>query len=331
MNGEDVPRIVPNVPMPNASKTTTELSGPVMLGQEVPGRPQLLPFTPSRIPMGPNMPQPNPWSTTNGSHPSHQTNGSTAPPQPQDDSEMLDTQPDPYGNSQQRDQQQHITPSQQPGTQGQRSQKSGLTTIAHGSQLNEYHNSASTTTSGKKTSDRSSGPFSVGTQNSVPGHADQPDYFTNPGAMYGGSQVPDMPDTQPEEVIPLSQPSQPSQSSQAMPPPPPAQGHRQSSIQALLNNDSGDSASPEKTQPTPRMILDMVPVQKLHEELVRRSSGMSVEQLEQVNAQLMDVLWRTRGNWNRMQVMMKVKDAYNATEADIEACQKIMDPTQPSG
>ncbi|KAK3075990.1 TAT-binding protein-like protein 7, AAA ATPase [Teratosphaeriaceae sp. CCFEE 6253] len=321
LEGQNVPRIVPNVPPLNASKTTTETSGPVMLGQEVPGRPQLqFPYTP--VQTAPPL-HSNPWSTTNGSHPSHQTNGSTVPPRPHDDSEMLDTQPEMYGNSQ-RDQQ-HITPSQQGGTQGQRSQKSALTQIAHGSQVNEYHNSASTTTSGKKTSDRSSGPFSVGTQNSNGVRGDHPDFFTT-AATYGGSEAHELPDTQPPEDVPASQQSQPSQSSQAMPPP---LNHRQSSIQALLNND-GESASQQKSQPAPRIILDHSRLEKLHQELVKRSSGMSVEQLEQVNAQLMDVLWKTRGNWNREQVLLRVKDAYNETEADIEACQKLLDPSQPS-
>ena len=60
------------------------------------------------------------------------------------------------------------TPSSAPNTQTQRSQKSALTQIAQGSQAADYHNSASTTTSGQKTSDRShrsSGP-QYGTQGS---------------------------------------------------------------------------------------------------------------------------------------------------------------------
>ncbi|KAK1079969.1 TAT-binding protein-like protein 7, AAA ATPase [Friedmanniomyces endolithicus] len=335
-NGETVPKIVPNVPPPNASKTTTETSGPVMLGQEVPGRPELFPFTPGRFP-GPS-PSINLWSTTNGSHPSHQTNGSTVPPRPREDSEMLDTgsQHELYETSQREP---HITPSQG-GTQGQRSQKGALTHVAHGSQLDQYHNSASTTTSGKKTSDRSSGPYSIGTQYSNGVRGDHPDFSMMATAGHGGSQIPSLPDTQPHDDVPLSQPSQSSQpQQQAMAPPaaPPAHSlhPRQSSIVSILNNNNDSEAGPGAAQQEPsrsatnRLILDPKGLHELHEQLVQRSSGFSVEQLEQVNAQLMDVLWKTRGNWNRTQVLMGIKDAFNETGRDIEAGQKIAGPSQP--
>ena len=73
--GEHVPIIVPNLPPQHASHTTTEGSGPIVLGQEVPGVRSLFPVTPSRLP-GPS-PISNDWSNTNGT--SNQTNGSTAP------------------------------------------------------------------------------------------------------------------------------------------------------------------------------------------------------------------------------------------------------------
>jgi hypothetical protein len=151
--GEHVPIIVPNVPPQHVSHTTTEGSGPIMLGQAVPGVRSLFPVTPSRLP-GPS-PISNDWSNTNGT--SNQTNGSTAPSKPHDDSEMFDASPN--GSS-------HPHPFSQQNTQGHRSQKSAHTQLAHGSQLNEYQNSASTTTSGQKTSDRSnrsSGPYSHNT------------------------------------------------------------------------------------------------------------------------------------------------------------------------
>ena len=322
--GEDVPLIAPNVPPPQASKTTTESSGPVVLGQEVPGgRPPLFPTTPARL----HRPSPmsNPWSTTNGSGPSHQTNGSTVPSRPHEDSEMLDSQADMDEHPSQG---QHQSPSQ-PNTQGQFSQRSAHTRMPQGSQVDQYHNSASTTTSGQKTSDksnRSSGPYSLNTQmsNGVrPG--DHPDFSMLPEAR-GGSQLPDTQEQQ------FSSQSQPSQSSQRMGPPtqPP---QRQSSITALLNNPAEAQAAAESDQQPPpllsRKIIDPDLLNDFLKELVKRSSGLSVEQLEQVNASMMDVIWKTRGNWNRNQVLHKVKDAFNMTIADIEACQQIMGPSQP--
>ena len=252
--GENVPKIVPNVPPLHDSKTTTETSGPVVLGQEVSGRPSLFPVTPGRLPVP--SPNSNPWSTPNGSHPSHQTNGSTVPSRPQEDSEMMDSQADKFEQPEHHDPRgwhATATPSQ-PNTQGQRSQRSAHTVVAQGSQLDQYHNSASTTTSGQKTSDksgRSSGPYSVNTQHSN-GVRDHPDFSTFP--QVSGSQIPD---TQEQYQSSQSQPA--SQSSQQMAPPAQLpQNHRQSSISALLNNpvDGADDAKAPPPPPPSRILLD---------------------------------------------------------------------------
>lgn len=306
--GEDVPTIVPNVPPPGGSKTTTEEgSGPVRLGQEVPGgRPQLPPVTPSRLYQA--SPFSNNWSTngTEGHH-SHQTNGSTVPSKPQhEDSEMYSPADDPS--------------QQYANTQGQAwSQRSAHTRVAQGSQVEQYHNSASTTTSGQKTSDksnRSSGPYSVNTQmsNGVrPG--DHPDFSILPEAQ-GGSQLPDTQE-------PSSQAS-----SQPMAPPPTTTAHRQSSISALLNNPGQPAQAPSPAPPAQRIILTPQAVETFHTKLVDSSSGLTVEQLEQVNAAMTEVIWRARGEWNRNKVLLDVQTAFNNTIADIESCQVVMDPSQ---
>lgn len=303
--GEDVPTIIPNVPPPGDSKTTTEEgSGPVRLGPEVPGGPpQLPPVTPSRIQVSPNS---NAWSTTGTSgQQSHQTNGSTVPSKPQHEgSEMYSPAEDPS--------------QQYANTQGQQwSQRTAHTRVAQGSQVEQYHNSASTTTSGQKTSDksnRSSGPHSLNTQlsNGVR-HGDHPDFSILPEAQ-GGSQLPDTQE-------PSSQAS-----SQPMAPPP----HRRSSITALLNNpaQAAQPPSPTAATPTQRIICDLQSIENFHHKLVDSSSGLSVEQLEQVNAAMMEVIWRKRGEWNRNQVLLHVQTAFNATIADIEACQNVMGPSQ---
>ena len=317
--GEEVPKIVPNVPPQQASKTTTESTGPVMLGQEVPGgRPPLFPLTPSRL----HRPSPasNQWSMTNGSHPSHQTNGSAVPSRPHEDSEMMDSQADPY---ELHSQQQHHSPSQ-PNTQSAFSQRSAHTRLMQGSQVEQYQNSASTTTSGQKTSDksaRSSGPYSVHS-NGVP-RGDGPDFGQLPEAR-GGSQLPD---TQEQQYSSQSVASQSSQQNMGPPNPP----RRENSISALLNNPTEQQlveTEEQSSAPPSRKVLDEGTLDSFLGELVRRSSGLSVEQLEQVNAAMMDVVWKMRGEWNRNQVMYRVQDAFNATIKDIEACQKIMGPSQ---
>lgn len=298
---EEVPRVVPNVPPPHASETTTENTGPVVLGMEVPGR-HLFPVTPHRP-----GPQSINWSTTNGSHPSQQTNGSAPQSHPHEDSEMLDNQAE--------------VPQQQQNTQSQLprySQMSAHTQIAQGSQVDQYQNDASTTTSGQKTSDRSSGPFSVHTQstNGIP-PGEHPDFaLLGPGQHDG--QIPDT-----QEPSAASQPSQPSPpSAQAMAPP--RQSTRASSINALLNEPNEQSVKQ-------RLLCDETALQNLHKEFVTRSSGLSLEQMEQVNARIMDVIWKQRGDWNRNHVWVAVLTAFNEAVTDIEACQKTLEPSQRTG
>lgn len=323
--GEQVPRIMPNVPPPNASKTTTENSGPVVLGQEVPGH-QAFPITPHRP--GPNSTY---WSTTNGTtNPSNQTNGSTAP---HEDSEMLDNQPSvpPQPHHHQNTQSQ----------QHQYSQLSAHTHIAPGANLEQYQNDASTTTSGgggQKTSDRSSGPFSTTHTQSTNGGSGgglhvvgefqhHPDLALM-GPALSGSQIPDT-----QEPSAASQPSNASASSQlgeVMAPPRPmlsgaATGGRASSINALLNEPV---APPPPPAPQQQILLDEGALEILHEEFVRRSSGLSLEQLEQVRAGIMGVIWGLRGEWNRNRVWVEVQGVFNRGVEDIERCQGVGDPSQ---
>lgn len=303
--GENVPIIVPNVPPQHASHTTTEGSGPIVLGQQVPGVRMPFPVTPSRLP-GPS-PISNDWSNTNGT--SNQTNGSAVPSKPHDDSEMYDVSPNEFAQPQGFSQQ---------NTQGQRSQKSAHTQLAHGSQLNEYQNSASTTTSGQKTSDRSnrsSGPYSNNTQlsNGVRHGGDHPD-FSALAPTSGGSQLPDT-----QEVHFQSSQEPASQSSQPMAPPP----HR-ASIHNILNTNAPD----EPTQPPSVYVLEERFAEQLHRELVTKSSGLTVEQLEQVNASIMDAIYSTREQWNRNMVIKAVSEAFNETVSDIEACQRVLKASQ---
>ena len=308
--GETVPRIVPNLPPPEASKTTTEGSGPLVLGQEVPGvRPPLLPGTPSRM-------HPNRWSLPNGSAPSYQTNGSTVPSRPpQQDTEVIDSQ----DAGDHRNPRPQAASSPQDGMQGILSQRSAHTKLAHGSQVEQYQNSASTTTSGQKTTDksnRSSGPYSNNTQLS---NGARPPDFSMLGE-HGGSQLPDT-----QEPQYSSSQSKPPPSSQTMPPPaPPAPHHPRSSPDALLNSP----ADPAEASSPPPLIVCHDSVNEFHQVLVDKCSGLSVEQLEQVHAAMMEVIWRERGDWNRDRVLVSVQKAFNDTIEDIEKCQPVLTPSQ---
>ena len=330
-----------NVPLLGASKTTTEGSGPVVLGQPVPGRmPLNWPITPAaRAGVGGgNVETPvsnNFWSTTNGgSHPSHLTNGSNGvlqqPPPPSrdgvthEDSEMLDSQADafeqPAGLPQQLAWSQQQQQQQQPSQGLPRSQKSAHTQLAHGSQLDQYHNSASTTTSGVKThttsdkSHRSSAPYSVGSNGVRGGGGDHPEFASMLPAppMGGGSQIPDT-----QEGSSQSQPG-----SQLMHPP-----TKPMALSAVLNTTTAEAGVAEALPAEPVFIINQTTIEALHVSLTKASSGFSVEQLEQIMAGLMDVVWRLRGNWNRNVVAKEVEVVFNRVVEDIEACQDVLGPS----
>ncbi|KAM0562160.1 hypothetical protein ACHAPJ_002605 [Fusarium lateritium] len=58
------------------------------------------------------------------------------------------------------------------------------------------------------------------------------------------------------------------------------------------------------------------------------TSGCTIEQLEQINRELMDEIWRTRNEWNRSRVMDQVTAAFNKTMEDIDGMQGVGPPSQ---
>ncbi len=110
-----------------------------------------------------------------------------------------------------------------------------------------------------------------------------------------------------------------SQHSTSMPPPVDTKPHRPSNasrIDDLLN----PSASPQEPPPSSRPNLiqvEQIALQNLHTEITDKTSGLSVEQLEQVDSVLMDTLWKTRGEWNRHLVMEQIAEAFSDVLGDM--------------
>jgi hypothetical protein len=96
----------------------------------------------------------------------------------------------------------------------------------------------------------------------------------------------------------------------------PAPPRHVADISSILNND------------TPEIILDETQLATLHGDLVAKTSGCSLEQLEQVNATLMDAIWKKRAEYNRNKVIHHVQDAFNEIIKDIEGMQKVLKSTQ---
>ncbi|KAH0538761.1 hypothetical protein FGG08_004649 [Glutinoglossum americanum] len=200
-------------------------------------------------------------------------------------------------------------------TTTQRSQKSILTTMPPGSQIEDFGNDASATTSGQKASDqsaRSSLPFNTQSSNGIPssGRKEEPDFSAYPARSHGDSQLPS---TQDGSVPSGSQTqSQP----QSQPPVPhfnaPSKQATPNSILSILND------------PSPTPILDNSYIDSLHEEFADRTSGCSVEQLEQINAALMDEIWKTKDEWNRNFVGERAQKIFNDVIEDVEEMQAIL-------
>ncbi|KAL1613268.1 TAT-binding protein-like protein 7, AAA ATPase [Paraconiothyrium brasiliense] len=322
------PTTVPPIP-PQLSTTTAETSGPIVLGEPVPAFTAAPPVTPIR-PFPPAAP------LTNGTSGEH--NGSTVPSRTDADTHMTDSQ-DLDAHTQHHELQ---TPSGM-GTQTQKSQMLARTFIAPNSNPHEYHNSASTTTSGKKTSDRSSGArFSTqyntqSTNGSAPAGA--PD-FSEMAPQPGGSQLPDtqglsssymsapprhqlksnlppIPEF-PEDTSSQAPPSQASSDHRDMPAPAVPRGP--GALTAILNDRDED--------PHPQLLLDEQQLSALHDLLVSQSSGCSLEQLEQINATLMETIWEDRREWNRNKVVHHVSEAFNRIIMDIQEMQKLQRQSQ---
>lgn len=103
----------------------------------------------------------------------------------------------------------------------------------------------------------------------------------------------------------LSQPPVPPFDAHPTSPPP----HRPSSqIQDLLN-----------PSPQPNLVqVEQRSLDNFHMEVADKTSGLSVEQLEQVNSVLMETLWQTRGEWDRGKVLSEVSQAFNDVMTDMQ-------------
>lgn len=335
LEGHPVPTIMPNVPPHISNSTTDQSTGPVRLGEDVPipGQRTLPPFTPARL----HGPSPLSNGTSNDGRPS---NGSTVPSRDHDDTEMTDSQDQSIMTNPSEAYHHNFATPGAPNTQRIHTQTSAITRIHPGTDIKDYYNSASTTTSGQKTSDqsnqshRSSAPFSAPLNGSHDSNGsnesngvrngDVPDFNF---VATGGSQIPD---TQPEYGSSQSHASQ--SSPNRMGPPPQHSNRHPSSLHALLNDPVEE---PQRLLP-PEPLPDYPPVVPadpntliaLHSELVAKSSGLSVEQLEQVMASLMDAIWKTKGNANRNHAAQAILEAFNGTIKDIENYQQILDPSQ---
>ncbi|GAB1320671.1 TAT-binding protein-like protein 7, AAA ATPase [Madurella fahalii] len=93
--------------------------------------------------------------------------------------------------------------------------------------------------------------------------------------------------------------------------------------QSASASRSGGSASSSQ-QP----VIHEGKVDEFWQGLADRTAGCSVEQLEQIYRELMDEIWRTRDQWNRMTVLSRMISVFNDTIGDIELVQGMLVDSQ---
>jgi hypothetical protein len=93
-------------------------------------------------------------------------------------------------------------------------------------------------------------------------------------------------------------------------------------------NDSPVEPTSSQASSQKELIVDDYFVDDLLKRLVEGSSGCSIEQLEQINRELMETLWRLRGEYNRNLVANSLIGVFNETIADIEEMQRVLQASQ---
>jgi hypothetical protein len=96
-----------------------------------------------------------------------------------------------------------------------------------------------------------------------------------------------------------------------------------SSGQSSLRQSNASTASSQ-----PQLTIDESGLKLFLSRIVDVTSGCTVEQLEQINRELMDVIWKTRHQWNRAKVLSDLKAVFNETIADIETLQGFEQSSQ---
>lgn len=132
---------------------------------------------------------------------------------------------------------------------------------------------------------------------------------------------------------PLSQPSNPSQQPgqqdrlSQQPPVPLFNADANTTQQPRRNSALEDILNPATTSPTKANLTlpTETRVSNLLLDFADKTSGLSIEQLEQVNSMLMDTIWKTRGEWDRNVVYDALVGVFNETLSDMSAEQEFME------
>ncbi|KAI0435096.1 hypothetical protein F5Y09DRAFT_104077 [Xylaria sp. FL1042] len=215
-----------------------------------------------------------------------------------------------------------------PGRMTQISQVSAVQSLPPGVSPSALVNDASTT----RTSDPSNRSSNLSGQltNGESGPETMPDTLPYPDNSQISSSDERWPHSQADAILRgyIPQPRH-SQDSQHQASPTAAKSSHAPSVANLLNEplDEGLMSQPQ-SQKVLQVELGEDSAELLLAELTKRTSGCTIEQLEQINRDLMSKLWETRGEHNRMKVFNLITQVFNESMHDILEMQKIFQSSQ---
>lgn len=193
----------------------------------------------------------------------------------------------------------------------------GVTRVA-AMDLSMVINDASATTSGGRNSGATAGSHSYHSNGFVD-PIDVPSHWGDFGQLHkGDSQLP------PTQVLQSSQ----GQNSAASYTP---SAHAPGLQFPYSQTDSSPASVPNPSQvfpivPPPAWNVKCSPVLmgEIHNKLAKATSGYTIEQLEQVNAALMDHVWKSKSNFDRDEVAKNAYELFEDVHADIRAMQSLL-------
>ena len=216
-------------------------------------------------------------------------------------------------------------------------QGSAVTPMAPGSQLADYTNYASTTSSDKRhtgssgekdTESMKGGPDlsmfrEAGEPNSqladTVGNTQGSQYSARPPSNHSN------PSPSHSQGQPLSQQEPRLSQTPAVPPFP--RETSKTNIHSLLNDTPAPSRPHNSTSAAtsqPSVVIDEAYNSHLMERIVKQTIAFSIEQLEQVYSAMMNEIWKTRGEWNRGIVARYVERRFEEELEDIRDSQGVV-------
>jgi ATPase family AAA domain-containing protein 2 len=95
--------------------------------------------------------------------------------------------------------------------------------------------------------------------------------------------------------------------------------------QALTNGTSKPTSPIEPETPHAPYTLDIKKLESTLEDIAQRTDGLTVEQLEMVDARCMAVIWENRGSWDRTEVADKILEAVEEVLEDVLWQEKVVE------